>query len=186
VIASEVRPACGFSDLLPGWISRYLGAVAIFKQSGSDLGSPRLRSRLATRSTSYLRLLWTTPVFIGLVAAGIYAIGHMLGEHTSWPSALWLACCAGAASAALDARRIRKRREAEGVAPKILEDLPDIAAGDLSLPFYERSNHLSTRMARRVTHTDGLPAPSSISNHTRPGRLQSSSHVPSSWRLERT
>jgi hypothetical protein len=119
--ASPCARPCGFSDLLPGWISRYLGAVAIFKQSGSDPGSPRLRSRLAARPTSYLRLLWTTPVFIGLTAAGVYAIGHGLGEHTSWPSALWPACSAGAASAALDARRIRKRREAEGVPPKILK-----------------------------------------------------------------
>jgi hypothetical protein len=95
--------------------------VAIFKQSGSDPGSPRPGSRLAARPTSYLRLLWTTPVFIGLIAAGVYAIGHGLGEHTSWPSALWPACSAGAANAALDARRIRKRREAEGVPPKILK-----------------------------------------------------------------
>ena len=54
------------------------------------------------------------------------------------------------------------------------------------LPVAYFSHHLSTRIARRVTHREGSPWPSSTSNHTRPGGLQSSGQVPSSKRLERT
>jgi hypothetical protein len=36
------------------------------------------------------------------------------------------------------------------------------------------SHHLSTRIARSVTHREGLPGSSSISNHTRPFGRQSS------------
>jgi hypothetical protein len=49
-----------------------------------------------------------------------------------------------------------------------------------------RSHQLSTRIARRVTQRDGLPAPSSTSSQTRPGWLQSRSQVPSSSRRDRT
>lgn len=52
-------------------------------------------------------------------------------------------------------------------------------------PIY-RSHQLSTRIARRVTHTDALPGPSSTSNQTRPGMLQSTSQVPSASRFDRT
>jgi membrane-associated phospholipid phosphatase len=48
------------------------------------------------------------------------------------------------------------------------------------------SHQRSTRSARSVTQRDGLPGPSSSSSQTRPGSVQSSGHVPSSERRERT
>ena len=48
------------------------------------------------------------------------------------------------------------------------------------------SHHRSTRIARSVTQREGKPCPSSTSNQTRPGRLQSRGQLPSSRRWDRT
>jgi UPF0716 family protein affecting phage T7 exclusion len=70
-------------------------------------------------ATAYTRLLWMVPATFALTLGGLEVLGHAVGMHWTVGHALLAACPGSIAVGISGARQIHKRREWEGVPPKL-------------------------------------------------------------------